>query len=165
MSQPTDGTPLHHNPAFARASAADFRSCSGRPRPDLLLTVPTGPCAGRHVFAAELKLYSFAIPTRGDETAAESQFKREDLHQVHAYRDALSGLRSAWLLYSGSRFRFLPVADKVAKNVSEVPRTVDGVGGVSLRPGARPTILFSLIERLCPAPGAGSNHPVNKEAA
>ena len=148
-----DGTTLHYNPTFSRGAPSDgLRSYSGLLRPDLMLTVPSGPNAGRHVFDAKFKLEAFEPTSAEGEPSSGTKFKREDLHKMHAYRDALEGVRSAWVLYPGTRFRFFPVVGDVAKRVKGLPESIQGVGGVPLSPGRRAKALVGLIKWLTAAP-------------
>jgi len=146
-----DGTTLHYNPTFSRsAPVSGLRSYSLLLRPDLMLTVPSGPNAGRHVFDAKFKVESFAVAADDGRTRDDSKFKREDLHKMHAYRDALDGVRSAWVLYPGSSLRFFPTCGTIVDSAESLPTAFDGVGGVPLTPGTQPGALIALIARMCP---------------
>ena len=138
-----DGTMLHYNPTFTRSAGGGLRSYSLLLRPDLMLTVPGGPNAGRHVFDAKFKLEG------GPEDEAAG-FKREDLHKMHAYRDALDGVRSAWVLYPGSSFRFFRTCGMDVDSAESLPEVFDGVGGVPLAPGEQPQALIALLALMCP---------------
>lgn len=140
-----DGTQLHYNPTFSRSGATP-RSYSERLRPDLVLTIPSGPSAGRHVFDAKFKLRSFPV-TDGEPSRAG--MKREDLHTMHAYRDALEGVQSAWVLYPGTELGFYPRVGAVARDLSGLPDAFDGVGGIPLSPLGDANLFGGVLRRLC----------------
>ena len=141
-----DGTMLHYNPTFSRsAPRGGLRSYSLLLRPDLMLTVPSGPSAGRHVFDAKFKL---EVTSADDGAAVAARFKREDLHKMHAYRDALSEVRSAWVLYPGTSFRFFPTCGSPVASAEALPDAVGGVGGVPLAPEGSSLALTNLLTKL-----------------
>jgi predicted component of viral defense system (DUF524 family) len=128
-----------YNASFSRPAGGDPRpgldSYSLRLRPDIVLKGPDGRL---NLFDAKLKLrFLGALATTGVEpggTGPEETFKPEDLHKMHAYRDAL-GAESVWVLYPGSATRR---AEFAAPPRSDDPLTsrFQGVGAISLNPGA-----------------------------
>lgn len=113
---------------------ADLRSYSLRLRPDVLLRFADGRL---EVFDAKLKIQGLDIALNADDEegaggAASDTFKPEDIHKMHAYRDALS-VSSAWILYPGltkSTERFPAPDDRGSKS-----SCFRGVGAIPLRPG------------------------------
>lgn len=84
---------------------------SVRLRPDLALYVGKGPQAGLHIFDAKFKHNDTA-----DGTVVEA-----DIQKMHTYRDAISGVRSAWVLFPGSRASGYPHGQIGAAVVGGVP--------------------------------------------
>jgi uncharacterized protein len=89
-------------------------------RPDVTVEIKTGPNKGLHLMDAKFKLSH--LPTADTDPTHPVN---ADLAKMHAYRDALTGARSAWVLYPGTEGRWL--------TPSGWP---DGLGAIPLRPGA-----------------------------
>lgn len=127
-----------YNATFSRPAVQGhkigFDSYSLRLRPDIVLRSADGRL---NLFDAKLKRrFLGAIDADGEdaEGAASDTFKPEDLHKMHAYRDALAA-DSVWVLYPGAS----PAADRFA--APEGPAPTDpprfrGVGAIALKPGA-----------------------------
>jgi len=99
-------------------------------RPDIVLRSPGGRL---DLFDAKLKRRFAAAHEVSSEGDGEVTFKPEDLHKMHAYRDAL-GADSVWVLYPGGRTE----GDRFAAPqppAAAVPG-FRGVGAIALRPGA-----------------------------
>lgn len=122
-----------YNESFSRSGPDGYRpgrdSYSLRMRPDIVLRSASGRL---DLFDAKLKR-RFAGVHEGDERGdGEAVFKPEDLHKMHAYRDALSA-DSVWVLYPG---------DNLAGDRFPAPRPASsasgfqGVGAIALKPGA-----------------------------
>jgi predicted component of viral defense system (DUF524 family) len=108
-------------------------SYSVRLRPDITLRSDSGQL---NLFDAKLKLElgaAFSAPDVEDVDNAPDTFKREDLHKMHAYRDAIDA-DSVWILYPGT--------DPTPKRYEDPWSVVDdgpvfrGVGAIALRPDA-----------------------------
>ncbi|MGH1347542.1 MAG: DUF2357 domain-containing protein [Nannocystales bacterium] len=127
---------LFYNLSHSRTGAN--RSYSVLLRPDIVLRVPRDSGHEDHVFDAKFKVRRIApdIPDIAD-TDEENRgvFKRADLYKMHAYRDALPAVRSAWVLYPGTDLRFFAMSGAVANSVDELPLDPSGVGAVPLSPG------------------------------
>jgi predicted component of viral defense system (DUF524 family) len=87
------GIELAVNPTYTRTTGFHGRSMSVELRPDVVLRVPDGPTAGLHIFDAK-----FRVDRQGDNPGAA---RVEDLHKMHAYRDAIATVASAWAMYPG----------------------------------------------------------------
>lgn len=134
------GVDVSYNATFSPPGVAgdgsELRSYSLRMRPDIVLRCADGRL---YVFDAKLKNRPLREATRstagrGDGGAAANGFKPEDLHKMHAYRDALS-VESAWVLYPGTATAaetFPAPAD-----AEEDRAGFRGVGAIPLRPGGR----------------------------
>ena len=139
-----DGARLLYNPRFSRAGGKQH-SFSVPLRPDISLHIPHGPNAGLHLLDAKFKVdkLSEVMPNadqRDDEASVEADertgtFKRGDLYKMHAYRDAITGARSVWILYPGAETRFFSVVGGVATSWRSLPTSLDGVGAIPLVPG------------------------------
>jgi hypothetical protein len=154
-----DGTALTYSPSFSRSRSRWRHSYSVPLRPDLALRVPPGRRQpGLHLFDAKFRVdwLDSAAPLEGrpdeDDVIADEErvgvFKRADLYKMHAYRDALPGARSAWILYPGSALRFYPVAGVVAWEVGLLPDEIDGVGAVPLGTEEGHAELDEVVRRL-----------------
>lgn len=124
-----EGTSLAYNHSF---SPSDRRSYSVPLRPDVTLEVPG---AGLHLFDAKFRL---------ENGGGDSSFKKDDLYKMHTYRDAIPSARSVWVLYPGTETRFFGIAHTKWDGIGRPPEPLEGVGAVSLNPGADP------LERLRP---------------
>lgn len=142
-----------YNSSFSRPSSGEPRpgldSYSLRLRPDIALR---GPDNRLNLFDAKLKRRFVQALDGNDASAGESEsFKPEDLHKMHAYRDAL-GAESVWVLYPGNnpeRQEF-PAPHEAGE---AGPVGFQGVGAISLKPGAGHTgklreLLSDLVHNL-----------------
>lgn len=127
-----------YNATFSRADArghkAGFRSYSLRLRPDIVLRSGDGRL---NLLDAKMKRHFLGAIDADDEEAdgaAGDTFKPDDLHKMHAYRDALSA-DSVWVLYPGTR----PSPDRFTAPEGPMetePPRFRGVGAIALKPGA-----------------------------
>lgn len=141
-----DGTKLFYNPTFSRSREENRRSYSVPLRPDIALEVPTGPNQGLHLFDAKFKvefLTSFLTVEAATDSAAEraeerrGRYKNADLYKMHTYHDAISGVRSVWILYPGTETRFYSATPAaVSSSADALPPILDGVGAIPLQPVA-----------------------------
>ncbi|MFI5297919.1 MAG: DUF2357 domain-containing protein [Polyangiales bacterium] len=124
-----DGTEVGYNVTYSPGAGAYGRSWSLTLRPDIVLYIPSGHARGLHIFDAKFKLEESAEHVGASATAG-------DLHKMHAYRDAIIGTRSAWVVYPGTEFRaWTPDSSKV-ESVAELTGVGDCVGTIPLRPKA-----------------------------
>ena len=154
------GIRLAYNARFSRSRPPEHRSYSTPLRPDITLELPSPEGQRLYLFDAKFRVTSFGIDRRPDEEdldegGAESPgtFKREDLHKMHTYRDALSGVVGVWILYPGTESRFFHIGG----STGEVARRWDGVGALPLRPnaehhGALPGLLRELTAQVIDIP-------------
>jgi uncharacterized protein len=97
-------------------------------RPDV--TVQIGDAL--YAFDAKYRLTRFEVAeTDADEDAAT--YKRADLYKMHTYRDAITGLKAAFIVYPGTEFVFFERSGNKREQPSAVT-LADGVGAVPLRP-------------------------------
>ncbi len=135
-----------YNLSFSRSSSVGHqRSTSLTLRPDVVVVVHRGSSTDVHVLDAKLKLAPRAAresvaddsDPRDDEDEGESDsptdasrggtFIAADVVKMHAYRDALPSVRSAFVVYPGGEGARFPADDADAG--------ASGVGAVPLVPG------------------------------
>jgi predicted component of viral defense system (DUF524 family) len=116
---------VRFNPTFRRSSGTAY---STPLRPDVIVEVD-GTC---HAFDAKYRLDRFDAG-EGDADDDPATYKRADLYKMHTYRDAISALRTAFVVYPGSEFVFFD-RSSVKHTVPDSVTIADGVGAVPLRP-------------------------------
>ena len=122
------GLEIGFNLLFRRASRTAY---STPLRPDV--TLRTG--AALHVFDAKYRLDRFDAEER-DPDDDPATYKRADLYKMHTYRDAISHLRSAFVVYPGTEFVFFERHGDRRTRPEDIVN-VDGVGALPLRPAER----------------------------
>jgi uncharacterized protein len=143
------GHTLHYNLSFSRGRPRRF-SYALPLRPDIALELTRGANAGLHLFDAKFRLHRVPDPLAEDEDAEQPSFRRDDIHKMHTYRDAL-GARTVWILYPGEVFKFYPTDRdlRIVKTSTDVPAAAMGVGSIPLMPGQRDaTDLREILMRL-----------------
>lgn len=84
-----------------------------------------------------------------DEEAPVRRAVRDDIHKMHAYRDALRDVVGAFVLFPGTD-------DGAARYRAEVGgRDFEGVGAIPLVPGQQSTELKALLSKFLHGPGPG----------
>jgi predicted component of viral defense system (DUF524 family) len=132
-----DGTMVAYNATFTDSDGFEGRSWSLTLRPDCCLW---SPVTGLHLFDAKFR----ASASLADEDNTNADARREDLHKMHAYRDAIDQTRSAWVMYPGTTTRtWTPPGGR---------RPLDGVGAVPVVPGTSPEQLRALVGELLGLP-------------
>ena len=81
-----------------------------------------------HALDAKLRVAALDVEESDDDETPRLGFKHDDLAKMHAYRDALPQVRSAFVLYPGDVSQTFPSLDAA-------PGAVDAVGAVALSPG------------------------------
>ncbi len=156
----SNGVRVLYNPSFSRARAGLRRSYSVPLRPDLLLEVPRGEGCELHVLDAKFKVewLDGAMPSTEEKDEEEKNrrreregtFKRADIYKMHAYRDALPAVRSAWVLYPGTRMRFFARCGSGGgvEHVEDLPRVLEGVGAAPLPSDGVGVEMIEVVRRL-----------------
>lgn len=105
-----------------------------------------------HLFDAKFRLDRFNAE-EGDADDGPGGYKRADLYKMHTYRDAISGLRTAFVVYPGSEFVFFERGGDRRTRPEDVV-IADGVGALPLRPADRDpaTSLHGLLHVLITPP-------------
>ena len=116
---------IRFNPTFARSAKTAY---STPLRPDV--TVEVGDVV--HAFDAKYRIEHLNT-VESDVDNGATTYKRADLYKMHTYRDAIKGIRTAFIAYPGSDFMFFERFEE--KRASpETIALLDGVGAVPLRP-------------------------------
>jgi hypothetical protein len=148
-----NGVKLEYNRTFSPAETGTRRTWSVELRPDLALYVPSGLSQGWHLFDAKFRLkYTKSIPLPKQTTKA----LKPDIHKMHAYRDAIVGARSAWVLYPGDN-DCTWLRDGEIGTANLAGRAVEGVGAFSLKPGKVSKDLGAVLNALL---GAAESKPI-----
>ena len=114
------------NPTFKRA---DDSAYSTPLRPDVVVEVD-GVC---HIFDAKYRLDRFDVIDADADDGDAATYKRADLYKMHTYRDAISSVKTAFVVYPGSEFVFFDRSGTKRADPSAM-QLPDGVGAVPLRP-------------------------------
>jgi hypothetical protein len=144
----SDGVEVAFNVAFTKRATGERRSSSLLLRPDIVVRVPDEEGkASLHVLDAKLRVQR--VREESDDSDCDSDgpgglgFQRSDVAKMHAYRDALPSVRSAFVLYPGD--------DEVIHRALEAGASdVDAVGALPLVPGGSTAGLRSWLRRLLP---------------
>lgn len=116
---------VRFNPTYMRSTGTAY---STPLRPDVIVEYD----GRRHAFDAKYRLDRFDV-AEGDADDGAATYKRADLYKMHAYRDAITGLSTAFVVYPGSEFVFFDRSG--AKHATPAALGIpDGVGAIPLRP-------------------------------
>ncbi|MFM9994829.1 MAG: nuclease domain-containing protein [Phycisphaerales bacterium] len=130
-----DGTEVSYNATYTRNQGFHGRSWSLMLRPDVALWSPTGPSRGLHLLDAKFKL----VGSLDGDDEAQGRARRDDLHKMHAYRDAIPEARSAWVMFPGTTSRHWEPGDAPG---------LQGVGAVPVVPGEDQAALRTIVGRM-----------------
>jgi predicted component of viral defense system (DUF524 family) len=133
-----DEVAIYYNLTFSQAHDDARRSASVQLRPDVVVSVRSGTTDTMHVLDAKLRIDrgkagTLEVDASGNETSRS--FKWSDIAKMHAYRDALPAVRTAFVLYPGNE------AEQFALTGAEP----GAVGAIPLVPGGT---LDYLVEHL-----------------
>ena len=132
---------VNYNQTYSRTAGTAY---STPLRPDVTVAVRED----LYAFDAKFKLRTLnADDDDADEDGAT--YKRADLYKMHAYRDAITGLRSAFVVYPGSEFVYFQRGGGICTDAENID-SLDGVGAIPLPPSApRPdTTLKNVLAKL-----------------
>lgn len=116
---------VYFNRTYRRSSKTAY---STPLRPDVIVQIGET----LHAFDAKYRLVRFEI-SESDLDDDGITYKRADLYKMHAYRDAITGLSSASVVYPGTEFVFFERSGEKRDCASKITNA-DGVGAVPLRP-------------------------------
>ena len=132
------------NPTFRRSNGTAY---STPLRPDV--TLRSGDRL--HAFDAKYRLDRFDAG-EADPDDDPAGYKRADLYKMHTYRDAITGLKTAFVVYPGTEFVFFERHGIRREEPAELVRA-DGVGAVPLRPAdANPAAALREVLRVLLTP-------------
>jgi len=100
-------------------------------RPDTTVVIKKEESLVKLIFDAKYKVQS-----KKSEENIERHVKREDIHKMHAYLDAIKGAEFAVVVYPGTEFYFYERAEynkPVRKSIDEI-ENFEGVGAIPLVP-------------------------------
>jgi predicted component of viral defense system (DUF524 family) len=141
---------VRFNPSYARSKGGTY---STPLRPDVIVE-----CDGRrHAFDAKYRLDRLDVGEIDTDDGAAT-YKRADLYKMHTYRDAITGLCTAFIVYPGSELVFFD-RSRVKHTTTIALGTPDGVGAIPLRPAdTDPAIQLTAVLQalLIPQPPAVS---------
>ena len=116
---------VRFNPTFTRSQGDAY---STPLRPDVIIEFD----GTRYVFDAKYRLDRFDC-NDADADDGPATYKRADLYKMHTYRDAISGIQAAFVVYPGTEFVFFERARHRLTDPSAITQC-DGAGAVPLRP-------------------------------
>lgn len=136
---------VSYNPTYKRSNQSAY---STPLRPDVILRIG----ADLHAFDAKYRL-DWLNTNEDDTDEGSATYKRADLYKMHTYRDAIRGLKTAFVVYPGSQFRFFDRQADLAVDPQHLV-SADGVGAIPLRPGPADAAatLRATIQRLIAFP-------------
>lgn len=135
---------VRFNPTYMRSTGSAY---STPLRPDVIVEID----GSRHAFDAKYRLDRLDI-AEGDSDDGAATYKRADLYKMHTYRDAIAGLKTAFVVYPGSEFVFFDRSGAKHLTPAALGQS-DGVGAVPLRPAdldpaaSIQTVLKALLTR------------------
>jgi predicted component of viral defense system (DUF524 family) len=83
-------------------------------------------------FDAKYRLDRFEM-SESDVDDDAATYKRADLYKMHTYRDAIIGMKTAFVVYPGTEFVFFERSGAKREDPTSIT-VADGVGAVPLRP-------------------------------
>jgi predicted component of viral defense system (DUF524 family) len=133
------GVSVAFNPSYTRSA----RSAYSTPlRPDVVVTLN----GARYAFDAKYRLQW--LTSLEDSQDDEATFVRADLYKMHTYRDAITDLKAAFVVYPGSEFVFYERGGDRRQSPEGIA-VFDGVGAIPARPeGAESSALLDLVQAL-----------------
>lgn len=114
-------------------------------RPDVVLRVGSV----EYAFDAKYRMDTVDLDSEDDDDATERVWKRADIYKMHTYRDAISGISAAFVVYPGDSFAFFESTSELRRRPEDLV-LLSGVGAVPLRPDNKDhqAQLVRLIARL-----------------
>lgn len=128
-------TILWYNKTFVGSGKGSY---SVALRPDVVLERGNA-C---YVFDAKFRIERIStdeLLAPGESRETDRTFKKQDIHKMHTYRDAIKGCQGAFTVYPGHETRLFPIDE-------EMPH--QGVGALGLIPGGDSAMLVGLMRRM-----------------
>ncbi|HIF9218052.1 TPA: DUF2357 domain-containing protein [Photobacterium damselae] len=136
-----DDITVRFNQSYTRSSKTAY---STPLRPDVIIQIKD------HIYVvdAKYKLRSLNISENFDDKGQqESAYVRADLYKMHAYKDAIYGVKGAFIAYPGTLFSFFSSTGAFVNSPSEIKK-IDGVGAIALQPGNKTDDLQVLVKKI-----------------
>ncbi|WJS05498.1 DUF2357 domain-containing protein [Roseibium aggregatum] len=112
-------------------------SYSGMLNPDISVSIECEEIRHWIHFDAKYRLNMANVSKSNSDDPDVNTFKKDDIHKMHTYRDALLGTRGSYVLYPGSEVGnqlYVRHPDKVYREKTLIP----SVGAFPLKPTSRP---------------------------
>lgn len=127
------------NPSFIQSSHTNY---STPLRPDVVVSLGSY----RYAFDAKYRLQWLSAANETQDN--DATFVRTDIHKMHTYRDAITNMRAAFVVYPGTEFVFFERGVGRRNAPIEIV-TPDGVGAIPARPDdAQSSALLDLMRVL-----------------
>ena len=110
---------VYYNLTFSQAHHDARRSASLQLRPDVVVRVRAGAVDTMHVLDAKLRIERSG--SAGLEQDESKSFKWSDIAKMHAYRDALPAVQTAFVLYPGDEAEQFAIGGPEPGAVGAVP--------------------------------------------
>lgn len=137
-----EGVSVYYNLSFSAGKFAKHRSSSVRLRPDIVIHDQRGAHDRMHALDAKLRVDRVNHDDKTGEPAGRTlTFKKADIAKMHAYRDALPKVLTAFVLYPGNR-------GKHYSALGVESGSYEGVGAIGLIPGVEAHALTQHVARL-----------------
>ena len=136
---------VQFNKSFSRLKGETYSTPF---RPDVVLSVN----GYFHIFDAKYKMTKASFIDgdyldEDEDKGLNGVYKRDDLYKMHAYKDAIYNVRSAFVLYPGDATVFFSSNGNKFENLSEIDN-IDGVGAIALQPGKDSYCLQTIVDMI-----------------
>jgi predicted component of viral defense system (DUF524 family) len=110
---------IYYNLTFSRAHEDSRCSVSLQLRPDIVVCVRSGGVDAMHVLDAKLRIDRHR--PAGLEPDTSTSFKWNDIAKMHAYRDALPAVQTAFVVYPGDEAMRFAIGSPKPGAVGAIP--------------------------------------------
>jgi len=139
--QLTKDITVSFNPSFNRSACSAY---STPLRPDVVLTL----IGARYAFDAKYRLQRLSRLEDAEEEEEEITVVRTDIYKMHTYRDAITNMRAAFVVYPGTEFLFFERGMQRRRTPEDIVE-FDGVGAIPARPeNHKQSALLDVIKTL-----------------
>lgn len=136
-----DDITVRFNQSYTRSSKTAY---STPLRPDVIIQIKESV----YVIDAKYKLRKLNVSEDFDDKGQqESSYIRADLYKMHAYKDAIYGVKGAFIAYPGTLFSFFSSTGLFVNSPSAI-KNIDGVGAIALQPGNDTNDLQVIVKKI-----------------